>query len=273
MEAYKRFSNGEQDEPDAPWGPKLAKDYPRIEAHEIDMAHLRNIHPPRPVRQQNQSDSSTRQSAGPKNPSPQTSNSPITCVKCGLYQIHTEPSVSQGKYCCNTCFKTEGRQHGPKCVKEPATPAVPTPPVVQRQDRPTEEAAKPIADSTDPKRADTGADAAALAKSTASSAAQGPKTEEDKKVKEPKRTREADKPSSSKRQKLDEDQDKEPQDDKVRPKRGKQTKKKQEPAEAEETSASASAAVEVGEASPKKKRKKVSRKAKQLPEGAAQQTT
>ena len=143
------------------------------------MAHLRNIQPLRPVRQQNQSDSSNRQSAGPKNPSPQTSNTPITCVKCGLYQIHTELSVSQGKYCCNTCFKTEGRQHGPKCAKEPATPAVPTPPVVQRQDRPTEEAAKPIADSTDPKRADTGADAAALVKSTTSSAAQGSKTEAD----------------------------------------------------------------------------------------------
>ena len=139
-------------------------------------------------------------------------------------------------------------------------------------------------DSTDPKRADTGADAAALAKSTATSAVQGPKTEEDKTVKEPKHAREADKPSSSKRQKPDEDQDKEPQGDKVRPKRGKHTrwtdvaaevkpkaKKKPESAEVEATSASASAAPEVGEASPKKKRKKVGRKTKPPAEGATQQ--
>ena len=81
-----------------------------------------------------------------------------------------------------------------------------------------------------------------------------------------------DKLSSSKRQKLDENPDKEPRDDKVRPKRVKQSKKRQGPAEAEETSASASVAAEVGELPLKKKRKKEGRKAKQSPEGAAQKT-
>ena len=109
-----------------------------------------------------------------------------------------------------------------------------------------------------------------MPKNTATSAVKRPKTEEDKTVKEPKHVREADKPSSSKRQKLDEDQDKEPQDEKVRPKRGKQAKKKPELVEVEATSASASVATEVGEASPKKKRKKIGRKTKPPAEGATQ---
>ena len=134
------------------------------------MAELRKIVPLMPASRQNQSDSSKRQSAGPENPSPQTSNSRITCVKCGLYQIHTDLKVSEGKYCCNTCFKTEGRQHGPRCEKALAKPAVPTSPVVQRPDRLTEEAATSAAESANPKRDNTGADAAILAESTVTSA-------------------------------------------------------------------------------------------------------
>ena len=128
-----------------------------------------------------------------------------------------------------------------------------------------------VMDSSESKRPGESPTGAPAGGDNAQPAAQASKTGAEAKVKEPKRGRETDQATSSKRQKQKDDQDTEPKDRTVRPTRVKRPKKpKAEPEKLKADPSGEVVATEEGEATPKKK--KARRKAKRQSEGATQET-